>query len=78
MEIENWFNKNKKDLLEELPAGMIFDEDLLNEAAKQCNSAFVVRNSTLNYDWKNSKITNDEEEKFLHVSDATADRYLNI
>jgi predicted HTH transcriptional regulator len=27
---------------------------------------------------KNSKITNDEVEKFLHVSDATAERYLNI
>ena len=25
-----------------------------------------------------SKITNDEVEKFLHVSDATAERYLNI
>lgn len=28
--------------------------------------------------YKNSKITNDEVEKFLHVSDATAERYLNI
>ena len=27
---------------------------------------------------KNSKITNDEVEKLLHVSDATAERYLNI
>ena len=27
---------------------------------------------------KKSKITNDEVEKFLHVSDATAERYLNI
>jgi len=27
---------------------------------------------------KNSKITNDEVEKFLHISDATAERYLNI
>ncbi len=27
---------------------------------------------------KKSKITNDEEEKFLHVSDATATRYLSI
>jgi len=27
---------------------------------------------------KNSKITNDEVEKFLHVSDKTAERYLNI
>jgi len=27
---------------------------------------------------KNQKITNDEVEKFLHVSDATAERYLNI
>ena len=27
---------------------------------------------------KNSKISNDEVEKFLHVSDATAERYLNI
>ena len=27
---------------------------------------------------KSSKITNDEVEKFLHVSDATAERYLNI
>ena len=27
---------------------------------------------------KQSKITNDEVEKFLHVSDATAERYLNI
>jgi hypothetical protein len=27
---------------------------------------------------KNSKITNDEVEKFLHVSDATATRYLSI
>ena len=27
---------------------------------------------------KNSKITNDEVEKFLHVSDATTERYLNI
>ena len=27
---------------------------------------------------KDSKITNDEVEKFLHVSDATAERYLNI
>ena len=26
---------------------------------------------------KNSKITNDEVEKFLHVSDATATRYLS-
>lgn len=26
---------------------------------------------------KNSKITNDEVEKFMHVSDATATRYLN-
>jgi hypothetical protein len=28
--------------------------------------------------FKKSKITNDEVEKFLHVSDATAERYLNI
>ena len=27
---------------------------------------------------KQTKITNDEVEKFLHVSDATAERYLNI
>ncbi len=27
---------------------------------------------------KQSKITNDDVEKFLHVSDATAERYLNI
>ena len=27
---------------------------------------------------KKSKITNDEVEKFLHVSDATATRYLSI
>jgi hypothetical protein len=27
---------------------------------------------------KKSKITNDEVEKFMHVSDATAERYLNI
>jgi predicted HTH transcriptional regulator len=27
---------------------------------------------------KQSKITNDEVEKFLHVSDATATRYLSI
>ena len=27
---------------------------------------------------RKSKITNDEVEKFLHVSDATAERYLNI
>jgi predicted HTH transcriptional regulator len=27
---------------------------------------------------KQTKISNDEVEKFLHVSDATAERYLNI
>ena len=27
---------------------------------------------------KQTKVTNDEVEKFLHVSDATAERYLNI
>ncbi len=35
-------------------------------------------NKIMNMFEKKQKITNDEVEKFLHVSDATAGRYLNI
>lgn len=62
LETENWFSKNKTNLLEELPEEDVFSEELLNEVSKQCNSAFVIRNSAINYDWKNSKITNLDDE----------------
>jgi hypothetical protein len=53
--------------------------ELLNKAKLAIQSRKRKKlNKVMTLFLKNSKITNDEVEKFLHVSDATAERYLNI
>jgi superfamily I DNA and/or RNA helicase/very-short-patch-repair endonuclease len=61
-EIEKWFEKNIATLSQEVLPEKMFNVEILQEVSKQCNSAIVIRNSSLDYDWKNSKITNLDTE----------------